>query len=417
LKKKSAMSPFATLILLLVAASPSPRAWPQAAPAGGDGSAKIPQVQPAPLAPPAQNREVELGVRLDPPLRGELDERRAAELQHSFARTAKSLSRNVVRLSIERATFTATPVQFEVSAFVLGATGQVVTFGGALNQANRVVARFVNIPGARPRRAAVVGVDPDNDVGLLDVGPVDVPDVKFDVSLSGEGEALVLRNAEGMPVNPPAMRDPTSRMVVSMWGVRGEGNPIALGMLDGAVSGGGGTRYFQVSIVRRPEASGGIVARQDGTIVAMLLGPAGFAGASEAPLQPMQALPAAMLQAGVSRVRAKAAGARMAPKLVAAGVKPRAWVGVGASDLAEAEFLRQIDRTGAVVVEEVFEASPALAAGIEPHDLLLAWNGHALNGVEDFSAALAAAEPGAKVELECMRRLERRKVTLTLDAW
>jgi len=413
------MSRLPALILSWIVTSP----WapPQAAPAGNDGPVKAPQAAPAP-APAAPRRDGELTfesqLRFDGALRGALDERRASELQLNFARTAKSLSRNVVRLSIERAALGGATVQFEVSAFVLGPQGQVVTFGNALDQANRVVVRFVNIPGAKPRRGAVVGVDQENGVGLLDVGPVDVSDVKLDTPppFEVEGRGRVAEVAPAAPAAPPN-RDPTSRMVVSMWGVRGAEVPIALGVMDGPPQGLGGTRYFQVSVVRRPEASGGIVAGPDGTVVAMLLGPAGFVGVPETQLQPMLALPAAMLQAGVARVRAKAAAARSAPRLVAAGVRPRAWVGVGASDLAEAEFLRQIDRAGAVVVEEVFEASPALAAGIEPHDLLLSWNGRALNGVEDFSAALAASEPGARVELECMRRLERRKVALTLEAW
>jgi serine protease Do len=415
------MSSFAVSIFALLAASPWTR--PQSVTTGVELQPRPAQGQPAQGQPvlPAPRHDVELQFRIDGALRGELDERKASELQANFARTAKSLSRNVVRLSIERGAFTASPVQFEVSAFVLGAQGQVVTFGSALDQANRVVVRFVNIPDARPRRAEVVGIDQDNNVGLLDVGPIDVPGVKFDLP-APEGGPAVGHNPEIVVTKPapsPApRRDAASRMVVSMWGVRGAENPIALGMIDGADQGGGGARIFQISIVRRPEASGGIVARPDGTIVAMLLGPAGFVGAPETQLQPMFALPAAMLQAGVARVRANAAAGKPAAKPVTAvAVRPRAWVGVGASDLAEAEFLRQIDRAGAVVVDEVFEASPALAAGIEPHDLLLSWNGRDLNGVEDFSAALAAAEPGAKVEFECMRRLERRKVAVTLAAW
>ena len=400
------IAPLANLLLALAAAAP------QSPP------------QPAPAAPAAPRHDVEVLVdtplRVEGPFRGDLDERQAKELQVSFARTAKSLSRNVVRLSIERAALGQAQVQFEVSAFVLGKQGQVVTFGNALDQASRVVVRFVNIPGARPRRATVLGVDPENGVGLLDVGPVSVPDVMLDAvaPVDPNGPA---RPPEVALANPA--RDPASRMVVSMWGVRGAENPISLGMMDGAQA-IGGTLMYRIWVVRRPEASGGMVAGPDGKVVAMLLAPLDFAGAPEPQLQPMLALPAARLEAGIARVRAKSAAtattavAKPSPRL-APGVRPRAWIGVGASDLSEPEFLRQIDehRLGAVVVEEVFEASPALAAGIEPHDLLLSWNGRERHGVEDFSSALAASAPGAKVELECMRRLERRKVEVTLEAW
>jgi S1-C subfamily serine protease len=145
----------------------------------------------------------------------------------------------------------------------------------------------------------------------------------------------------------------------------------------------------------------------------MLLAPE-FGVAPDAPMQPMMALPAAALQTGVTRVleKAKQAAAPRDP----AGER-RAWVGFGASDLTEPEFLRQVDAPGAVVVDEVFEASPALAAGIAPHDVLLRWNDRPLHGVDDLAAALAAASPGSKVALEFLRDLHRRRVEVTLAAW
>lgn len=411
-------------IVLLALSLAAPRAPSQSEPAGGEAPAKPAQAQPAPPAPQLQHRDVELRVesqfRFDGPLRGALDdERKAAELRLNFARAAKSLSRNVVRLSIERSAPGATQLQFEVSAFVLGPQGQVVTFGDAVDQASRVVVRFVNIPGERPRRAAILGVDPENGVGLLDVGPVNVPEVKLDAT------APVELNAANRPVEaPPAgattvqSRDPASRMVVSMWGVRGAENPIALGVMDGPQA-MGGARLYRISVVRRPEASGGIVAGPDGRVVAMLLAPVGFVGQPDSQLQPMLALPASMLEAGVARVRARTAaapnGAPVARPMT--GARPRAWIGVGASDLAEPEFLRQIGRSGAVVVEEVFAESPALAAKIEPHDVLLSWNGKELHGVEDFSAALAASAPGATVQIDYLRGLKPQTAVVTLAAW
>ena len=96
------IAPLANLLLALAAAAP--QASPQPVPA------------PAPAAPRHDVEvQVETPFRVEGPLRGDLDERRAKELQVSFARTAKSLSRNVVRLSIERIALGRPQAQFEVS--------------------------------------------------------------------------------------------------------------------------------------------------------------------------------------------------------------------------------------------------------------------------------------------------------------
>jgi len=174
-------------------------------------------------------------------------------------------------------------------------------------------------------------------------------------------------------------------------------------------------------------AKGAEIPRNDGTVIAMLYAPA-FTTAPDAPMQPMLAVPSAMIQAGVSRVLANAAATTTPASLTERRGEPletagfavasrRAWLGFGASDLTEPEFLRQLGVDGAVVVDEVFEASPALVAGLEPHDVLLRWGGRALCGVDDLSNALAATAPGSKVDLECVRGLSRRTVQITLGVW
>ncbi len=382
--------------------------------------------QTVPALAPADPPQVEGEARVDPDLKEEgllreriqLDEPRAAELRVRFAKVARQLRGNVIRLTIERGSgerpaggrggFEPQVTTVEVSGFVLDPAGHVVTFANALEQAERVSVRFVNLQGVRPRRARIIGTDSETDVGVLDVGPIALPAMPF-----------------GAPNGPPANggATPEARIVVSMSGVRGGESAVALGVLDGGLAPPVGGRMFQISVARRPETFGGIVARCDGQVVAMLYAPA-FGGVPEGRMQPMLAVPTGQIQSGVARVleRATPASAERkadAPTVVAAVSKPapRAWMGLGASDLAEPEFLRQIDAPGAIVVDEVFEASPALAAGIVPHDVLLQWNGRALRNVDDLSNLLAASPPGAKVVLSCLRGLARRDVEVTLGAW
>ena len=402
-------------------------AGPQSAPA------------PAPAQKPADGAQGEVDLRIETELREDgalreriqLDERRAADLRVRFAHVAQKLRGNVIRLTIERSVGERGLAErapgerggaelqiatIEVSGFVLDPAGHVVTFGNALAQAERVSVRFVNKQGLRPRRARIIGTDPETDVSVLDVGPVELPQFVL-----GAPIGPVAAGGFGNESDPAMGRDVAARMVVSMSGVRSGENAVALGVLDGGGAPAAGGRMFQISIVRRPDTLGGIVARSDGTVVAMLYAPA-FGGVPDGRMQPMLAVPTGQIQAGVTRVLARAEPADRrgeAPAKVAAPTSGRArtWIGLGASDLAEPEFLRQLDVLGAVVVDEVFEASPALAAGIVPHDVLLQWNGRALRTVDDLGKELAASAPGSKAVLGCLRGLARRDVEVTLGAW
>jgi len=390
-------------------------AWPQSAPASGDPST-------APASPAQENAgvapvpaPVDLQLDVDLPLRNRLrlDENGARALRDRMAVAAKRLSRNVVQITVERAPSAEPPLTLEVSGLILDPIGHVVTFGSALSQAERIAVRFVNQPAARPRRAALLGTDPESDVGLLSVGPVDVDAVKLGAP-AGAAVGVVREGTRIDAEAPP--RDPVGRVVFSLWGVRGGESPFSLGVQEpGGPVGppGGSAMFFRVSVVRRPEALGGIVAGPDGKVMGILLAPA-FTTMSDPSLHPMLALSATTRHSGVTRVMQKVDGSGLQEATFRTG---RAWIGLGASDLVEAEFLKQLDVQGAVVVDEIFEASPALAAGIEPHDLLLRWDEHPLRNVEDLSAALSAATPGTHIALECVRRLVRRKVDVTLAAW
>jgi S1-C subfamily serine protease len=398
-----------------------------------------PQSAPAPVPAPAPagggEARSESELREDGLLREriQLDERHANDLRIRFAGVAKRLRGNVVRLTVEhdlggksggeksagdRAGGPELQIAtIEVSGFVLGPDGHAVTFGNALAQADRVSVRFVNLQGVRPRRARIIGTDPETDVCVLDVGPIELPAMAL-----GAPNGPAAGGGFGLDSDPPATRDAAARMVVSMSGVRGGESAVALGVLDGGGPPAAGGRMFQFSIARRPDTLGGIVARCDGAVVAMIYAPA-FGGVPEGRMQPMLAVPTGLIQTGVTRVLARASPAERhgdAPTggavMTSAGSR-RAWMGLGASDLGEPEFLRQIEAPGAIVVDEVFEASPALAAGIAPHDVLLRWNGRALRNVDDLAQELSTSAPGTKVVLGCLRGLARRDVEVTLGAW
>lgn len=409
------------LTTLLLLASPARRAaaWQEPAPAA-------PERRAAPVAAPGQaplrdGFEVELAVERPLLLEGG----RKLEVRRRLAGSAEKLGGNVVSLTIERRIGDGMVYAFESSGLVLNQAGDVVTIGSSLEQAGRIAVYFRNAPSLRPRRATVVGVDATTDVGLLSIGSIELPPLQ----LAGELPAPPM--VEGVPLDPLVAEQ---RYVVTLFGsADGASSDVSLGWLHAPLRNPvvGKRRFDQllrVTLARSPTSGGGgVIAQQDGSVVGLLLQSPSLEGA---PIggAPLLALPATTVQRGVAAVHAaraaaaESAGAAEATPAVDAPssawyIAPRTWIGFGATDLAESEFLAQLGVGGAIVVQHVFEESPALVAGVEPHDVVVAWNGEPIGSVDAMLGHLARSAPGDAVQLDVVRRLERRSLTLTLGAW
>ena len=82
----------------------------------------------------------------------------------------------------------------------------------------------------------------------------------------------------------------------------------------------------------------------------------------------------------------------------------RAWLGVD---------LRTIANLG-VVVASTTPSSPAADAGLEPGDVIVKVAGQPAASVDDIAAALAAKQPGQKIELELQGPNGPRQASVTL---
>jgi S1-C subfamily serine protease len=350
------------------------------------------------------------------------DGARRAEIRKALAYSAQQVGLNVVQISIEQRVGDGFSVAVEASGLVVDGDGHVVTIGSSLEQAGRVAVHFQEASQLRPRRARVLGIDAKTDVGVLAIGAIELPSLEFALPDPVGHEARYVVTLFGQPTETRLPDAPEP--------------PLVLGFLQDPVRNPmlGGRRFdhlLRVSLVRPPESPGGVIASQDGRIAGILLQTPREAQSDvlRAPM-PMLALPATTMQQGFEVVLTAAAEATAGAPTAAGsahesgaavvgerGPRRRAWLGFGARDLAESEFLKQLGQPGAVVVTDVFESSPALAAEIAPHDVVLAWNGVPLTSIDELTAHVAAAEPGALVELDCVRRLERRSVAVTLGEW
>ncbi|MGE0485563.1 MAG: Do family serine endopeptidase [Gammaproteobacteria bacterium] len=112
--------------------------------------------------------------------------------------------------------------------------------------------------------------------------------------------------------------------------------------------------------------------------------------------------------------------ARDAQRIVAElrdkGSVTRGWLGVQIQgvnpDVAEALSL---DQPAGALVASVVPKGPAALAGVEPGDVIVRFDETDIGEPRDLSRAVAAAEPGAKVSIEVMRRGEERRLAAVID--
>lgn len=74
------------------------------------------------------------------------------------------------------------------------------------------------------------------------------------------------------------------------------------------------------------------------------------------------------------------------------------------------------DSSGGILIERVFPGTSAAEAGLDAGDVITAWNGVAIGGVEDWMPMLAEAKPGDEVKITYTRAGEEHQTTATLKA-
>ncbi len=67
--------------------------------------------------------------------------------------------------------------------------------------------------------------------------------------------------------------------------------------------------------------------------------------------------------------------------------------------------------------ERIVPDSPASRAGLEDGDVLLAFEGHPIQGLQDFTTALAHKVPGDEVDVTVLREAELIRTSVLLARW
>jgi len=269
------------------------------------------------------------------------------------------------------------PVQGEGSGFIVSPDGVILTNAHVVDDARKVT---VKLTDHREFEARVLGTDEKSDVAVLKIDAKDLPTVTLGQPSSLDvGEWVV---AIGSPFG---FENSVTAGIVS---AKGRSLPD-----DTYVP------FIQTDVAVNPGNSGGPLFNLRGEVVGInsqiYSRSGGYQGVSFAiPID---------VAMNVSR------------QLQASGHVTRGKLGVGIQDVNQAladSF--GLDSPRGALVSSVEKGGPADKAGLEEGDVILAFNGQAIDSASQLPATVAAAKPGQSVNLEIWRARARRQVRVNL---
>jgi serine protease Do len=252
------------------------------------------------------------------------------------------------------------------SGFLINAQGLVVTNSHVVERAQTIRVRLAD---GRELDATLVGRDASTDLALL--------------RLTGEGVGTL----------PTVFLGDSDRLEVGDW-VVAIGNPFGLdtSVTHGLISArervigvGPFDEFIQTNALINPGNSGGPLFNMRGEVV----------GVTTAIVSQGQGIGFAV---PINLVK------DLLPNLLDNGKAERGWLGVNIQEIGEAP-------NKAAVVTEVFKASPAAKAGLQPGDKVVGVGGHQVESYAQLLRRIALLAPGTTIKIT----LQRGKTNI--DAW
>jgi serine protease Do len=265
------------------------------------------------------------------------------------------------------------------SGFIVSPDGYILTNNHVVGNADLVM---VIVGDEEPVRAEVVGTDPPTDLAVIRV-----------------------KNRNNLPVLPFGNSD---KLEVGDW-VIAIGQPFGLShtVTSGIVSALGRSNidlttyedFIQTDAAINPGNSGGPLINLDGQVVGVntaILGPQGNIGIGFA-------IPVNMAKDVYEQLRKN-------------GKVVRGFMGVSIQDLGPdlvSAFGLPADTRG-VLISHVAENSPAAAAGLEPGDVIVQFDGKTVVSPASFQTQVSMFQPGTKITVVVLRNGARKNLTIQL---
>jgi putative serine protease PepD len=289
-------------------------------------------------------------------------------------------------------------VEDQGTGMIISTEGEVLTNNHVISGATQITVTLYGQTSALP--ATLVGADPSNDVALLRLQspPSGLQAVTFGPSKQLQvGDAVIaVGNALGLSAGTPTV----TSGIVSALGRTVQAGDTGNGPTENL------TNMIQTDAAINSGNSGGPLVDSAGQVVGMNTAVASSTG-NNAPAENIGfAIPSATIEGLLSSLRA--GGTQAAP---------RTYLGVEVAD--ETTALQQqygvVPSTGAFVVS-VVAGSPAASAGIQPADVIVAFDGKAVSSAQDLTSDVRKSSPGHQARVTLYRGQERTTVTVTLGS-
>jgi serine protease DegS len=92
----------------------------------------------------------------------------------------------------------------------------------------------------------------------------------------------------------------------------------------------------------------------------------------------------------------------------------RGWIGVVTEDVAPEQASQLGLSQGGIVISNLYVGSPALKAGLQPGDLIVAFDGVAVANSQEAMAQIAGRHPGAALSVTVVRGTKRLTVQMVI---
>ena len=263
------------------------------------------------------------------------------------------------------------------SGFILSSDGYIMTNAHVVDHADKITVRLTD---KREFSAKVIGADKRTDVALLKINAVNLPKVTI-----GDPEKLKVGEWVVAIGSPFGFDSSVTAGIVS---AKGRTLPR-----DNFVP------FIQTDVAINPGNSGGPLFNMNGEVVGINSQIYTRSGGSM----------------GLSFAIPIDVAAQVADQLRTTGKVTRGRIGVSIQELTRelAESFGLSLPNGALV-SSVEKGGPADKAGIEASDVILKFDGHAVNNSSDLPRIVAATKPGSKVTVDLWHKGAAKQVTLTV---
>jgi serine protease Do len=263
------------------------------------------------------------------------------------------------------------------SGFIVSSDGYILTNAHVVKGADEVVVKLID---KRKYTAKVVGADTRTDVAVIKITANNLPAVKL-------GDPTKLRVGEAVAAigSPFGFENSVTAGIVS---AKGRSLPS-----ENYVP------YIQTDVAINPGNSGGPLFNMRGEVVGINSQIYSRSGGYQ----------------GVSFAIPIDVAMEVVDQLKSSGKVSRGWLGVViqevTADLAESFGL---DRPRGALVSQVQEDSPANKAGLQAADVILEFNGRAVENSGDLPRMVGMAKPGTKIPLQVWRKGKSQQLSVVL---